>query len=250
MTSLGTYLRRHHIGLLALVLILTGGVSYAAGALPKNSVKSPQIKNGAVKSVDLKNSSVTGTDVKDGSLGGADLADGSVGPADLARGTADQVKVVYISSTDGTVTLFDEPGIGTITFGVSCGPNYSVNAFAAAGLSPARAGSYGLEQLHAPGEAADSAPLVGAATVSRLGDTGMPTGGAGFGGSNFGFGQLVMFTQTSSKDVYADITVSYCAARVVLSIDNKPAGTVLTGTGAKARTVCTASGAAYCEEQS
>jgi hypothetical protein len=250
MTSFRTYLRRHHVGLLALLLILSGGVSYAAGALPKNSVKSAQIKNNAVKGKDLKDSTVTGTDVGDGRLTGADLADGSVARADLARGSVDEVDVVYISSADGTVTLFDEPGIGKITFGVSCSPDYAVNSFATAGLSPARAGSYGLEQFHAPGEAVDAAPLVGAATVSRLNDTGMPTGGAGFGGSSFGFGQLVLFTQTSTKDVYADITVSYCSARAVVSIDNKPAGSVLTATSGKRRTVCTATGAAVCQKES
>jgi hypothetical protein len=41
------YLRRHHIGLLALFIAL-GGTSYAAAKLPKNSVGSAQIRSGAV----------------------------------------------------------------------------------------------------------------------------------------------------------------------------------------------------------
>jgi len=41
------YLRRHHIGLLALFIAL-GGTSYAAAKLPKNSVGSTQIRSGAV----------------------------------------------------------------------------------------------------------------------------------------------------------------------------------------------------------
>jgi hypothetical protein len=43
----GTYLRRHHIALLALFIAL-GGTSYAAVNLPANSVGSKQIKNKAV----------------------------------------------------------------------------------------------------------------------------------------------------------------------------------------------------------
>ena len=46
------YLRRHHIGLLALFIAL-GGTSYAAAKLPRNSVGSPQIKSGAVTETKL-----------------------------------------------------------------------------------------------------------------------------------------------------------------------------------------------------
>jgi hypothetical protein len=42
-----TYLRRHHVGLLALLIAL-GGTSYAATQLPKNSVGTKQIKAKAV----------------------------------------------------------------------------------------------------------------------------------------------------------------------------------------------------------
>jgi hypothetical protein len=49
------YLRRHHIGLLALFIAL-GGTSYAAAKLPKNSVGSPQIRSGAVTQSKLEKS--------------------------------------------------------------------------------------------------------------------------------------------------------------------------------------------------
>ena len=42
-----TYLRRHHVGLLALVIAL-GGTSYAATQLPKHSVGAKQLRSGAV----------------------------------------------------------------------------------------------------------------------------------------------------------------------------------------------------------
>ena len=49
------YLRRHHIGLLALFIAL-GGTSYAAAKLPKNSVGSSQIRTGAVTQSKLQKS--------------------------------------------------------------------------------------------------------------------------------------------------------------------------------------------------
>jgi hypothetical protein len=49
------YLRRHHMGLLALFIAL-GGTSYAAAKLPKNSVGSTQIRSGAVTQSKLEKS--------------------------------------------------------------------------------------------------------------------------------------------------------------------------------------------------
>ena len=49
------YLRRHHIGLLALFIAL-GGTSYAAAKLPRNSVGSQQIRSGAVTQSKLEKS--------------------------------------------------------------------------------------------------------------------------------------------------------------------------------------------------
>ena len=79
---IGTYLRRHHVALLALFLAV-GGTSYAAAKLPTNSVATKQIKNGQVKSADLGKSSITSPKVKDGSLLARDFAFGQLpaGPA-------------------------------------------------------------------------------------------------------------------------------------------------------------------------
>ena len=51
----------------ALVVAL-GGVSYAAGVLPKNSVGTMQLQKTAVTAAKLRNSAVTGAKVKDGTL--------------------------------------------------------------------------------------------------------------------------------------------------------------------------------------
>lgn len=63
---------------LALVVAL-GGVSYAAVAIPKNSVGSKQIINSSVKSADVKNGTLKGADFKAGELPAA--AQGPAGPA-------------------------------------------------------------------------------------------------------------------------------------------------------------------------
>lgn len=82
------------VSTLALVIAVGGsGAVVASVAVPKNSVGSPQIKNGQVKTPDLgkksvtgpkiRNNAVKGNHVKDGSLGAADLSPGSIG---LTRG--------------------------------------------------------------------------------------------------------------------------------------------------------------------
>jgi hypothetical protein len=86
MSTIWSYVKRHHLGLLALLLVLTGGTAYAANAIPKNAVASKQIKNDSVKGKDVKDGGLTGGDLADGSVGGADVADGSVGGVDLADG--------------------------------------------------------------------------------------------------------------------------------------------------------------------
>ncbi|GAB3249530.1 hypothetical protein [Nocardioides dilutus] len=82
-----------------LALAVGGGVGYAAGSLPKNSVGSAQVKNGAIKGVDLKNDAVTGAKVKDGSLVGADLSANSVTGAQIDESS------LTMPSKPGTITL-------------------------------------------------------------------------------------------------------------------------------------------------
>jgi hypothetical protein len=62
-----SYVRRHHIALLALFVAM-GGTSYAAFKLPKNSVGSKQIKANAVNSGKVKNGSLLAGDFKAGQL--------------------------------------------------------------------------------------------------------------------------------------------------------------------------------------
>jgi hypothetical protein len=75
------YLRQNAIALVALFIALSAG-AYAAG-LPKNSVKSKQIKDGAVTTRDLKDGAVVDSKIADGAVNGGDVADGSIDAADL-----------------------------------------------------------------------------------------------------------------------------------------------------------------------
>src|SRR5215218_1002916 len=65
------------IACVALVVAL-GGVSYAAGVLPTNSVGSAQLKKKAVTNAKLKKNAVTTAKVKNGSLLAADFKAGQL----------------------------------------------------------------------------------------------------------------------------------------------------------------------------
>ncbi|HCB07590.1 MAG TPA: hypothetical protein PLZ93_23980 [Nocardioides sp.] len=116
--------RTQFLGLLALVIVLTGGAAYAATAA-KNSVNSKSIKNGTVQTVDLKNGavtteklaldSVTSDQVKANSLTGADINESTLGAvpnaqqlggvpaADYLRGAVYKTE----AATDAGTTLGD-----------------------------------------------------------------------------------------------------------------------------------------------
>jgi hypothetical protein len=65
------------VACVALVVAL-GGVSYAAGVLPKNSVGTAQLKKTAVTAAKLKNNAVTGAKVKDRTLLAQDFQAGQL----------------------------------------------------------------------------------------------------------------------------------------------------------------------------
>ena len=75
------------VATLALILVLGGGSALAAKQmLPKNSVGTKQIKNGAVAAGKLKNGSVTAAKLAGGAVTAASLANGAVTAATLAPG--------------------------------------------------------------------------------------------------------------------------------------------------------------------
>jgi hypothetical protein len=101
---LARYVRHNAVGFVALFIALGAG-AYAAG-LPKNSVKSKQIKAGAVKSAELADGAVTSEKVATGSLLGDDFAagqlpQGPVGPqGEQGPAGTDATKLfAYVSET-------------------------------------------------------------------------------------------------------------------------------------------------------
>lgn len=93
----------------ALVVAVSGvgGVAYAAG-VAKNSVGSPQIKDGQVKTVDLGKDSVKGKKVKAGSLATSDLNDAARNAfTDGADAFYDELNFHNISSNDPDKTIFE-----------------------------------------------------------------------------------------------------------------------------------------------
>jgi len=74
--SIARLVRAQWLGLLAVMLVLSGGAAYAAVA--KDSVVSKSIKNGQVKMVDLKDGAVTGAKVADDTLTGDDIDESSL----------------------------------------------------------------------------------------------------------------------------------------------------------------------------
>jgi len=124
MSNFHSYVARHHVGLVALLLVVTGGTAYAATAIPKSSVASKQVKDNSLRGKDVKDGNLTGADLADGSVGGSDLADGGVGPSDLAPGSVDGGKV-----KDGSVGTVDlapgtVPQVLTLTKIAAADSNY------------------------------------------------------------------------------------------------------------------------------
>ena len=137
------YLKRHHVGLLALFIAL-GGTSYAAAKLPRNSVGTAQLRKGAVTTAKLSHS-LQGKLKQAGNAGpagpkgdtgaqGAQGPQGIQGPAGDPGLTSAGVGGVNTSVTPGGLTMpvassttvtLDRPGKVLVqlsgTFAVTCG---------------------------------------------------------------------------------------------------------------------------------
>src|SRR5207244_4964491 len=89
MKKIGNHLRGHFVAYLALFFAL-GGTSFAAvNALPKNSVGSPQIKNGSIQKVDISKRTVSALHGLRG-LRGLTGATGATGAAGATGATGAQ----------------------------------------------------------------------------------------------------------------------------------------------------------------
>jgi hypothetical protein len=109
-SSICRHLRSNVIGYLALFMALTG-ITYAAG-LPKNSVKSKQIKDGQVKNADLAVGAVDASKVAGDSLGGDQINESALGQVPSARqadhaASADQATTATNSANADHATAAD-----------------------------------------------------------------------------------------------------------------------------------------------
>ena len=119
------HLRQQWMGALALFLVLTGGVAYAADSvfsadIVDGEVKSADIGTAAVRSTDIGNSQVTSADVRDdtsrnGALGAVDLAASSVGSSEVEDEslTGDDIGNEILDGAD----IEDQSGVDTCTHG-------------------------------------------------------------------------------------------------------------------------------------
>ncbi|GAB3243363.1 hypothetical protein [Nocardioides dilutus] len=237
MGSLRAYLRQHHVGLLAILLILSGGTAYAVTA-PKNSVVSTSIKNGAVKTSDIKN----------GTIRGADIRSGTIEAEDLAGDATTDFNLILTSLPAGgpAVTLWEDPNIGKVT--ISCNADFrGLSSFGSLSVSP---GSVGVQGLELYGEnAADTNRLIGAATVTRT-STGQPVGGAGFGGSEASMVHLKFHYVTPTKRVLIEFDFFLCSLRGGIYVDHvvEDSTPPMPPTPAR-KNSCVATGDAYCGKQ-
>lgn len=83
------------------LMVALGGTSYAAIHLPKNSVGSKQIKNGAVRSSDLGKNAVTNSKVAKNAITNSKLANNAVTSSKLADNAVTTTKIADNAVTAG-----------------------------------------------------------------------------------------------------------------------------------------------------
>ena len=103
MSRIAHLVRTQGLGLLALLLVLTGGAAYAAGAA-KDSVVSRSIKDGQVKTRDLKDNAVQTGKLAADSVNSDKLAPGSVTPRTIAPGSIPGDRLVHHSVSGAKIT--------------------------------------------------------------------------------------------------------------------------------------------------
>jgi len=147
---LATLVRTQFLGLLALLVVLTGGTALAATTAAKNTVTSKSIKNGQVKTADLAPVAVTGdklaldsvaTDqVKNGSLTGNDVNESTLGIVPNASSLGGLPASAYLRGTvvqkESTVTAGTDLADGTFAQIISCDPGDMLLSGGPANVNP------------------------------------------------------------------------------------------------------------------
>jgi hypothetical protein len=92
------------------LLVSLGGVSYAAGVVPNNSVGAAQLRKGAVTAAKVRTNAINSAKIKDGTVTGADALDNSLTGADINEGTLGQVPS---AATAGSATTANSANTAT-----------------------------------------------------------------------------------------------------------------------------------------
>ena len=100
-SKLLVHLRRQWMGALALFLVLTGGVAYAA-----NTVRSTDIVDNEVRTADVRNDTLTGgglaaADLKPSSVGTSEAANNSLTGADINESSLDEIPSATLGGLGG-----------------------------------------------------------------------------------------------------------------------------------------------------
>lgn len=117
------FLRGNTLALVALFIAL-GGTTYAATALPKNSVGTKQLKKNAVTAAKIKNGSVTGAKIANNAVTGATVKDDSLTGADILESTLGQVPSAAHAAPTGAAGgalsgSYPNPGLGSGVVGTA-----------------------------------------------------------------------------------------------------------------------------------
>jgi hypothetical protein len=113
------------------LFVALGGVGYAAVKLPKDSVRSKQIKEDAVKASELAPDSVDGSHITSAGVGGDEIANGSVDGGDIGDFAVGSVQLAEGAVTEAkldTPASFTSAGLPD-AFGTCAGVGDSWGSF-------------------------------------------------------------------------------------------------------------------------
>lgn len=236
-------IQARHLALLVVGLLLVSGSAYAAQSIARNSVGSPQVKNGSLTTKDLKNRSVRGADLGPGAVTGRAVRDRSLRRGDLARNAVTDVRVILrrVEVDAGPSVLFTDPAIGTLS--AACFPSqYSVNLTMPATAVPVTGSVTG-------SDVADTDPAGSASLTANEGSLG---GGVGFSGasgtSTLPQGHFYAASRTVALHASWSVSIgSPCQVRMEIAVDRtQPPGFFPRTAARTGRATCTSSGPATC----
>lgn len=131
------------VSTVALVIAVGGGGAVAHAALAKNSVGSPQIKNGQVKTVDLGRNAVTTKKIKPRAVGSPQLKDAAVAGRHLAPGSVGLAQLGQAPMGVAKAYLWNDVSDGPLMTPRAVDPQYAFNsAGGAATVTRTATGAY------------------------------------------------------------------------------------------------------------